>query len=290
MNEGRGVSKSVGVKTRSVSSASLLVVLATVGFFVVQMGIVSSSGRNAQDPGVRKGPAGAGNPLAGLSPNQLAFFLESKVEFAEAEEVDEGLGPRLNLDSCGGCHIQPALGGTSPAVNPQVAFVNQDGGTDFVPSFISANGPVREARFVRNPDGSPDGGVHALFTITGRVGAAGCNIKQPDFARELANRNVIFRIPTPTFGAGLIEQISDAAILANQAANADAKNNLGIHGRTNKVTGLTNNNGNDGTIARFGWKAQNIAAAVLRRSLQRGNGDHQRAVSDGTGGKVDLPV
>jgi CxxC motif-containing protein (DUF1111 family) len=169
----------------------------------------------------------------------------------------------MNLDSCGGCHIQPALGGTSPFVNPQVAFARRDGGTDRVPTFIAANGPVREARFVLNPDGTPDGGVHALFTITGRTGAAGCTLPQPEFAAQLANHNVIFRIPTPTFGAGLIEQIPDKAIVANQSSNAFQKQALGIKGRPNfhvagrTVTGMTNNNGNDGTIARFGWKAQN---------------------------------
>src|SRR5207247_7785707 len=62
--------------------------------------------------------------------------------------------------------------------------------------------------------------------------------------------NLIFRIPTPVFGAGLIEQIPDAAILANQLANATAKSDLGIRGNPNR-------NGNDGTISRFGWKAQN---------------------------------
>ena len=65
---------------------------------------------------------------------------------------------------------------------------------------------MREARFVKNADGTADGGVHALFTITGRTGATtGCTLAQPDFATQLANHNVIFRIPTPTFGAGLIE-------------------------------------------------------------------------------------
>jgi CxxC motif-containing protein (DUF1111 family) len=74
---------------------------------------------------------------------------------------------------------------------------------------------------------------------------------------------VIFRIPTPTFGAGLIEQIPDAQILASQASNASRKQLLGIRGKPNfhvagrTITGMTNNNGNDGTIARFGWKAQN---------------------------------
>jgi CxxC motif-containing protein (DUF1111 family) len=169
----------------------------------------------------------------------------------------------MNLDQCSGCHAQPAVGGTSPFVNPQVAFANKDGGTDFVPSFITANGPVREARFVLNPDGTPDGGVHDLFTITGRTGATGCTLAQPDFATQLANNNVIFRIPTPVFGAGLIEQIPDSVILANQASTASQRGSLGIQGRPNfdltgrTITGLTNNNGNDGTIARFGWKAQN---------------------------------
>ena len=220
-------------------------------------------GFRASDPGVRGGPAGAGGPLGDLSPNERAFFDLGKEDFEEAEDVADGVGPRMNLDGCGGCHIQPAIGGTSPFVNPQVAFASKDGGTDFVPSFIRSNGPIREARFVRNPDGTPDGGVHALFTITGRTGANGCNLRQADFDRELANNNVIFRIPTPVFGAGLIEQIPDAVILANQASNTSQKQSLGIKGKANvqvagnAITGSTNNNGNDGTIARFGWKAQN---------------------------------
>jgi len=248
-------------RAKSISPVSLIVMLATAGLVVFQVGMAGQF-RGAHDPGVRPG-ASAGAPLANLTADELEYFNASKLEFAAPEEVDEGLGPRMNLDSCGGCHMQPALGGTSPAVNPQVAFAHLNGGTDFVPSFLSANGPVREARFVRNADGTADGGVHALFTITGRVGAAGCSLRQPDFANQLANHNVIFRIPTPTFGTGLIEMIPDSAILANQAANASTKSSLGIRGRANfqvsgrTITGQTNNNGNDGTIARFGWKAQN---------------------------------
>ena len=43
------------------------------------------------------------------------------------------------------------------------------------------------------------------------------------FATAVATGNAIFRIPTPIFGAGLIEAIEDAAILANKTANAAAK-------------------------------------------------------------------
>src|SRR5262249_42441904 len=135
--------------------------------------------------------------------------------------------------------------------------------TNTVPSFITSNGPVREVRFVKNPDGTPDGGVHSIFTISGRSDAPGCSLTQPDFDTQVANRNAIFRIPTPTFGAGLIEEIPDKTILANQAATAPQRSALGIGGRANivvpfnTISGQTNNNGNDGTIARFGWKAQN---------------------------------
>jgi hypothetical protein len=171
----------------------------------------------------------------------------------------------MNLNGCGACHAQPATGGSSPAVNPQVAFARRQVPSQLgaVDAFIRSNGPGARSALRAQPDGTPDGGVHALFTITGREGAAGCSLQQPDFARELARNNVIFRIPTPVFGAGLIEQIPDAAILANMAANSFDKSALGIRGKPNLVvagrtiTGSTNNNGNDGTIARFGWKAQN---------------------------------
>jgi len=254
------------MKSKLVVPLSLAGSVAALFFF--QVDFVSSQvspqfAMRASDPGVRGGAAGGGGQLAGLTSNQAAFFASGLADFNSAEDVPDGLGPRMNLDSCGGCHLQPAVGGTSPFVNPQAAFAKKDGGTDSVPSFISANGPVLEARFVKNPDGTADGGVHALFTITGRTGATGCTLAQPDFATQLANHNVIFRIPTPTFGAGLIEQIPDAAIAANRASNASQKQALGISGKANfhvagrTITGMTNNNGNDGTIARFGWKAQN---------------------------------
>jgi CxxC motif-containing protein (DUF1111 family) len=256
--------------TRRLSRPSTtMLVSAGIALFALEVRISSQTGFVAHDPGVRGGAAGAGDHLQGLTPYEEQYFNAGKAEFEEAEEIDEGIGPRMNLDSCGGCHLHPALGGSSPPVNPQFEFASKDGGTDTVPSFITADGPVREARFIRNRDGTADGGVHALFTLTGRAGAESCKLTQPDFATELANRNVIFRIPTPVFGAGLIEAIPDSALLANQAANATAKSALGIKGRANfqvagrAVTGQMNHNGNDGTISRFGWKAQNKSLLIF---------------------------
>ncbi len=206
------------------------------------------------DPGVRGGAAGAGSAITGLSSNEQTFFSAGLVNFMKADAVADGLGPRFNLDSCGGCHAQPAAGGTSPSVNPQVALATAFGAQNTVPSFITSNGPVREARFVS------DGGVHALFVISGRIdnsgSATGCTITQPDFATQLQNNNVIFRIPTPTFGLGLIEAIPDATLVSNLAANPFQKFFLGI-------SGSLNHSGNDGTITRFGWKAQNKSGQIF---------------------------
>lgn len=213
---------------------------------------------SSSDPGPRGGPLNAGGPLSNLTAGQLTAFTDGAEDFAASHSVDgrtagadaTGLGPTFNLESCGGCHSAPALGGTSPAVNPQIASATLAGANNVVPSFLSLLGPVREARFIRNPDGTPDGGVHGLFTIAGRSDAPGCKLKQPDFEAELQRGNVVFRIPTPVFGDGLLENIPDSTILANKLADQSAKAALGIGGHENR-------NPQDGTITRFGWKAQN---------------------------------
>src|SRR6516164_1734311 len=222
----------MGKKFRGLS----FVIIILVGFLFFQVRSVSSvSTVLARDPGVRGGDPNAGMPIDALTMSQLAIFYAGQQAFAKIEQVADGLGPTMNLDSCAGCHTQPAMGGTSPYVNPQVAFANKNNASNILPSFITVNGPVREARFIKNPNGTPDGGVHALFTIAGRTDAPGCTLAQPDFATALNTNNVIFRIPTPLFGAGLLEQIPDSAILANQAGNATSKSTMGISGRPNII-------------------------------------------------------
>ena len=231
---------------------------------------VNALGAAAIDPGVRGGAVNAGTPLSGLSASELAYFQDGSARFAAVDsvsgtvsgETDSGLGPAYNSNSCAGCHSQPAIGGTSPSSNPQIAAANVDGATNIIPDFIIATGPVREPRFPFQLKSNgrlsqtPDGGVHDVFTIAGRSDASGCNMAQPNFAQMEKLGNVIFRIPTPIFGSGLIENIPEAAIYANMAAQPAFKQLLGI-------TGHPNISGNDGTITRFGWKAQNKSVEIF---------------------------
>jgi CxxC motif-containing protein (DUF1111 family) len=236
--------------------------LLILGTLLVVGGAVAAP--RAKDPGVRGGSAGAGGPLPGLTNAELALFQAGVAAFGEVEAVPNGLGPRFNFDSCGGCHAQPATGGTSPSVNPQVAVATKTGATNIVPSFITLNGPVREVRFKFKTDRTRDGGVHNLYTIAGRTDAPGCVLTQPDFQREAARKNLIFRIPTPVFGAGLIEEIADATILANLQGARPSRVAMGILGRPNRHgPGRANTSSNDGSITRFGWKAQNKSLLIF---------------------------
>ena len=251
------------------------------------------------DPGVQGGFRGTGLPLGSVANDAglTAFFEDGLDRFQDVERVSDpsnmavGLGPRFNFNQCAGCHATPAVGGTGAAVNPQFAAFGPCDSIDELsldttkvaagqptapqapktivcnntnarPFFITMDGPTREARFpfFFNPDGTPNlnnpnGGVETLFTVKGRPdGAQGCDLAQPPFVEAANVNNLIFRIPTPVFGAGLIENVDDSTLLQNR--NANLNNNFGIGGDFN-------HNGNDNTIARFGWKAQNKSLHIF---------------------------
>ena len=92
---------------------------------------LGQTGASPVDPGVRGGPAGAGNPLKGLTADENAFFQDGHARFAEIEVVtkgsNNGLGPRFNSNQCFSCHSQPDAGGSSPAQNPLLAVAQLNG-------------------------------------------------------------------------------------------------------------------------------------------------------------------
>ena len=252
------------MKTKFAAPLALASAVAAAFLFQSETSSQSFSSFNARDPGVRFGPAGAGGPIDGLTANELAFFQQGKDDFEEAEEADEGLGPTMNLDGCGGCHAQPATGGTSPAVNPQVAFANKDGAQQ--PHSVvhprrraGARGTLR----ARIPTARPTAACTRCSPSPGATTRRAACCAQPDFATQVANQ----QRHLPHSHAGVRRRADRAdpgrrdprqpggqrepEVRARHPRQAEHR------GAGNTISGQTNNNGNDGTIARFGWKAQN---------------------------------
>jgi Di-haem oxidoreductase, putative peroxidase len=212
--------------------------------------------------------------------------------FPQFTTNSNGLGARHNSDQCLACHAQPTLGGSAaflvpnpkqvalrqqpprPPENPQFDLIpHRFGKQNIVPIFEEQFGPAREVRFIykvdpttgtflTDPSGNkiPDGGVHQLWTVRGIRGdptIPQCALTQPNFAKQLQQNNLAFRIPTPMLGLGLVDSIQDREILRRQAlAQQNGAGALGITGRPNR-------SGNDGTITRFGWKAQNKSITMF---------------------------
>lgn len=267
---------------------------------------VSSACLAQKDPGVRKGPPGAGAPLRGLTPIELQMFNEGLQRAVQLEGVcddcsdltlgsftdpgkanlvtktnSSGLGVRFNGDQCTVCHNQPVLGGSGgfmvpnpqdpssqhlPPENPMFRLIPQrKGAKNEVPSFIERFGPIREVRFAKKPNGEPDGGVHQLFTVVGRSdvfppgqpNTCTADALPPiDFEKEFKRDNTRFRIPLQLYGLGILDGIQDREILDRHKASEEIREELGIHG-------MPNRSGNDGTITRFGWKAQNKSIMIF---------------------------
>src|SRR5579871_1011421 len=157
-------------------------------FFAIMVGFASFCSARS-DPGVRGGPAGAGGPIKGLTANELALFKEGLIRTTQLESVcdtcndmtlgsdtgqdpnlatltnSSGLGARFNGDQCSVCHQQPAIGGSGGFLvpnpedhsnnyrkpeNPMFDLIpHRKGGLNYVPSFITRYGPIREVRFQR---------------------------------------------------------------------------------------------------------------------------------------------
>ena len=97
------------------------------------------------------------------------------------------------------------------------------------------------------------------------------------------NRNVVFRIPTPTFGAGLIEAIPDSVILANlidrSAPASVAWASAVIPTRSRRQRQPQRQRRHHHAFRLEG--TEQVAADVRRRGLQRRDGNLQRAVPAG---------
>jgi len=153
-------------------------------------------------------------------------FERGRALFSRAFSVEEGVGaPEMNADSCRACHQDPSLGGAGP-LEVNVSRRGRDNG---------GVGPFESP--------ATGQGLSKLYppTVHGREEYEPFGLNAPDVFEQ--------RQTPALFGNGLIAQIPDAVITANEDVN-DADGD-GIFGVARRVTV-------DGTIeiGRYGWKAQ----------------------------------
>jgi CxxC motif-containing protein (DUF1111 family) len=252
----------------------LLITCAVLSLAPLAMVMVVRAQSTAVDPGVRGGTVDSGGFISGLTSNQAALEGTSQLTFEQLESVtgsitgNPGLGPQFNSNQCSGCHAQPAVGGATLFFNNFFLVYDEFGAINYMPFFESLNGAAMNARFPNQLTNLsiPDGMVHQVFTITGRSDAADCDLDQPNFslastqspptgASDLTS-NMSFRIPIALFGDGLIEIIENISLLNNQAFQCSTyQATLGICGTVSYAP--------DGSVNRFGWKAQNRSLLIF---------------------------
>ena len=162
-----------------------------------------------------------GSPLPGLTAAEFERFRIGLEDFTEVEAADEGLGPAFNGTSCAGCHATPAIGGIASITEVRGGYRDETTG-----EFYELLG----------------GTLYHLFSTPPHT----CQVRIPPEANVIARR-----MPVPLFGAGLIEAIPDATLLALE--DPDDVNGDGISGRAARIEDVATRRER---IGRFGWKAQ----------------------------------
>jgi len=166
-----------------------------------------------------------GDPLPGLTDQELALFEAGKDEFQEVETVENGLGPVFNEASCTSCHSDPVVGGGSARLETRFGRLKPDGSFD---PMVEFGGSLLQ-----------DHGI-------GKVGSYDYNAERvPVEATIIARRRT-----TPLFGLGLLDAVPDATFEA--LARMQARSTPETVGRPNTVTDLANKV----AVGKFGWKAQ----------------------------------
>ena len=168
---------------------------------------------------------GFGDPLRGLSPDELQRFTDGKAAFEAVEGVADGLGPVFNGTSCAGCHSVGGSGGGSEIVETRFGTLTHgvfDPLATLGGSLIQRNGI----------------GAQGACTFVGE--------RVPPQATIVASRRT-----TPLFGLGLVDAVPDATLLA--LARGEASRHPETAGRPNMVTDVSTA---QVAVGRFGWKSQ----------------------------------
>ena len=161
-----------------------------------------------------------GEPIPGLSQEELARFRQGEALFNKVFTPEEGMGPLFNENQCSACHTDPAPGGTGDQFVTKATRFSPATGCDLLVALGGENVRTRAAPLLQS------------------LGILEVDV--PEAATEVARFVVPF-----LFGLGLVEAISKETLEA--LADPEDEDGDGVSGRI-AVTP-------DGQIGRFGRKA-----------------------------------
>ena len=161
-----------------------------------------------------------GDPVPGLTAEEIARFEAGRTLFDRVFSVEEGVGPLFNENQCSACHTFPATGGTGEQLVIKAARSLPDGTCDIL---------------------AAEGGENLRRRATPALARMGVERDTiPGATADIAT----FAVPF-LFGLGAADLVPEDALL--RAADPDDRNGDGISGRVGRTP--------DGRLGRFGRKA-----------------------------------
>jgi CxxC motif-containing protein (DUF1111 family) len=197
----------------------------------LSISLTACAAPSTDDPSAVAAPFG--EPLPGLTAEELARFEAGRAQFNRRYEAAEGLGPRFNENACNACHTDPADGGTGETSVTKATRSLDDDVCD----------PLTEA-----------GGDNLRIRTTGVERDQGARVQPPPEATHVSR----FTIPF-IFGLGIVEAVPDETLRA--LADPDDADGDGISGRQGRHA--------SGAAARYGRKADVHTLAAFVESAFR---------------------
>ena len=189
-----------------------------------------------------------GEPLKDCEEPVPGTFLHDKAIFEEVDEVDDGLGPVYNAQSCRECHQNPVTGAISQITELRAGhtvngvFFDAPGG-----SLINNRGIPTPNYEDKHKSAKVQERVPPLFTA-GIIGGG------PPITGDEGTRT--FRTSLNTLGDGFVEAIADGT-LVSIANKQKGQTNQEVHGLVINVPVLEA--GGRLRVGRFGWKNQHAS-------------------------------
>jgi CxxC motif-containing protein (DUF1111 family) len=194
--------------------------------------------------------AAVGAFLPNLQVSSPELLDEAREAFLAIEGIADGVGPIFNERSCGGCHLEGAVGGSGPNTERRFGTFTANGIFD---PLDELGGTLRQLFSVGNFNNP-----NLPAASRGRCQAGNptlCCVPVESEPAQATVRNV-GRVTQTLFGLGLVDAIPDSFFDALAAAQPAA-----IRGVVNRVPVFLPNPGDptqavlSTRVGRFGWKA-----------------------------------